>query len=83
MCSSDRIEDVKVWVKEQKPKTSEEAGRLAEDYRLARKTELWSTGPKAAKLGGPKSCYTCGQVDHLAKDCSGKKVPLPSSLKGE
>jgi len=30
-------EDVKVWVKERKPKTSEEAGRLVEDYRQARK----------------------------------------------
>ena len=67
-------EDVKVWVKERKPKTSEEAGRLAEDYRQARKAELWSSGSKPAKHGGPKSCYTCGQVGHLAKDCSGKKV---------
>ena len=76
-------EDVKVWVKERKPKTSEEAGRLAEDYRQARKTELWSPGPKTAKQGGPKSCYTCGQVGHLAKDCSGKKVSLPPPSKGE
>ena len=73
-------EDVKVWVKERKPKTSEEAEQLAEDYRQARKAELWSSGSKPAKHGGPKSCYTCGQVGYLAKDCSGKKV---SPSKGE
>ena len=33
-------EEVKVWVKERKPRTSEEAGRLAEDYRQARKRDL-------------------------------------------
>jgi len=33
-------EDVKAWVKERKPRTSEEAGRLAEDYRQARKADL-------------------------------------------
>ena len=76
-------EDVKVWVKERKPKTSEEAGRLAEDYRQARKAELWSSGSKPAKHGGPKSCYSCGQVGHLAKNCSGKKVSPPNPSKGE
>ena len=50
-------EDVKVWVKERKPRTSEEAGRLAEDYRQARKADLWTTTPKK---GGQKSCYSCG-----------------------
>ena len=63
-------EDVKVWVKERKPGTSEEAGRLAEDYRQARKADLWTTTPKK---GGQKSCYSCGQVGHLAKDCLRKK----------
>ena len=33
-------EDVKAWVKERKPRTSEEAGRLAEDYRQVRKADL-------------------------------------------
>ena len=33
-------EDVNVWAKERKPRTSEEAGRMAEDYRQARKAEL-------------------------------------------
>ena len=33
-------EEVRVWVKERKPSTIQEAGRLAEDYRQARKVEL-------------------------------------------
>ena len=32
--------EVKVWVKERTPRTTQEAGRLAEDYCQARKTEL-------------------------------------------
>ena len=39
-------EEVKVWVKERKPRTTQEAGRLAEDYRQARKTELWAPATK-------------------------------------
>ena len=34
------LDDVRVWVKEWKPRTSEEAGKLAEDYRQALKAEL-------------------------------------------
>ena len=35
-------DEVRVWVKERKPRSSKEAGRLVEDYRQARKTELLS-----------------------------------------
>ena len=42
-------EDVKVWVKERKPGTSEEARRLAEDYGQARKADLWTTTPKKGR----------------------------------
>ena len=33
------LEEVKVWVKESKPNTSEKAGRLAEYYRQVRKRQ--------------------------------------------
>ena len=36
------LEEVRVWVKERKRRTTQEAGRLAEDYCQARKVELWS-----------------------------------------
>ena len=80
-------EEVKVWVKEWKPKPTQEAGRLAEEYQQARKTELWAPAAKSsARRGIPvqRGCYSCGKLGHLAKDCSssssGKKI---SSLKGE
>ena len=78
-------------MKERKPRTTQEAGRLAEDYHQARKVELWSPTPKTSvKRGVPvqKSCYSCRQSGHLAKDCgsfssSGKKVSTSTSSKGE
>ena len=67
-------EDAKVWVKEHKPDSSEAAGRLAEDFRQARKKEMWE--PAARKT--PKQCHTCGKIGHLARDCyhgrEGKKT---------
>ena len=68
------LNNVRIWVKERKPRSSEEAGKLAEDYRQARKAEpLSSTSSK----GGRKACYLCGQVSHLTKDCL-VKPPVPS-----
>ena len=57
-------EEVRVWVKERKPRTTQEAGRLAEDYHQPRKVELWSPALKTSvKKGVPvqKSFYSCGQ----------------------
>ena len=73
-------DDVRVWVKERKPRTSQEAGRLAEDYRQARKAELWTT---TSKKGGQKHCFNCCQPGHIAKDCPKRKVGLPPAFKGE
>jgi len=58
-------EGVRVWVKERKPRTTQEAGRLAEDYCQARKVELWAPAQKAGgKKGTPgqRGCYLCGQL---------------------
>ena len=46
-------EEVRVWVKERKPRTTQVACRLAEDYRQARKVELW---PPLRKLVLRKEC---------------------------
>ena len=66
-------EEVRVWVKERKPRTTQEAGRLAEDYRQPRKVELCSPAPKTSvkkRVPIQKSYYSCGQLVHLTKDCS-------------
>jgi len=76
-------EEVRVWVKERKPRTTQEAGRLAEGNCQARKVKLWAPAQKAGgKKGTPgqRGCHLCGQLGHLAKYCTtgGKKV-----VKGE
>ena len=73
--------DVQVWVRERKPKTSQEAGQLADDsdYVQARKQtnesvdQPWS----ARKPGDKKSirCYKCKKLGHIAKECRGSPEP--------
>ena len=66
-------EEIRVWVRERKPKTAAEAGQLAEDYVQARKR-----GPATAPTHGGnrrqeamerRRCHTCNVVGHLARDC--------------
>ena len=42
-------ENVRIWVKERKPKTSIEAGQLADDYTQARKQNTKVTNVEAIK----------------------------------
>ena len=50
---------VRVYVREHKPKSSQEAGELADDYVQAR-LEI---------PGHQRLCHTCGKAGHLMKDC--------------
>ena len=61
-------EEARIWVKERKPKTSKEAGTLAEDFRQARK-ETWESA--AGKFN--KRCHICKMMGHLARDCTQRK----------
>ena len=65
-------------MRERKPKDSEEASQLADDYAQARRhvreekklqLPMNRGGEKQASLTGPKRCYSCGRVDHLAHKC--------------
>ena len=61
-------EDVRIWVNERKPKNSQEAGELAENYLQARSTTEPKRSQKAEKLPTTK-CPKCGLHGHWARDC--------------
>ena len=63
-----------MWAMERKPKTSAEAGQLAEDYLQARSTMTTSppkqatTKPDRDRLP-PGKCPKCDELGHWASDC--------------
>ena len=63
-------EDVRVWVREHKPKTCAEAGHWADEYQLARTDASGSqtTTPRST----PRRCHLCNQMGHLAHSCPRK-----------
>ena len=62
-------DDVKIWVKERKPQTSEEAGQLADDYAQARGKIAADRQPDKTS---PIQCTVCKKRGHLAQDCWSK-----------
>ena len=61
-------EDVRIWVNKRKPKNSQEAGELAENYLQARSTTGPKRSQKAEKLPTTK-CPKYGLHGHWARDC--------------
>ena len=67
-------EDVRMWVKERKPKTTTDAAQLAEDYLQARPA---GTPPKPDHAPtGP--CPRCGELGHWARLCPTNPRPPPT-----
>ena len=64
-------EDARIFVKEREPRTSMEAGRLADDYIVARKDEAAEKGEeeKAPDRRQSLRCGKCRKLGHLARDC--------------
>ena len=68
--------DVRVWMRERKPKSSEEASELADDYMQARKNlqggvsrlDRGSRPERNGPIDVPR-CHLCKQTGHVAKDC--------------
>ena len=63
-------EEIRVWVKERKPKTSEEVSQLADDYVQARKQAKGGQGQGSRRQSvSTPHCDTCGKVGHSTRDC--------------
>ena len=76
---------IRIWVRERKPKTVAEAGRLADDYAEARgslesqSVQEASKEPSRIVSGSPRRCYGCGEPGHIARDCLAKVEPGTSN----
>ena len=64
-------QEVRVWVRERKPKTSEEASQLADDYVQVRGRNPKNLGKKPVERQA--ACVTCGKPGHQARDCWSNK----------
>ena len=79
-------EEIRVWVKERKPKTSMEAGVLADDYIQARKAfadqKKVDQGKRQEKRETParKWCRLCESGAHWTSDCPKKSKPGPDRM---
>ena len=66
-------DDVRIFVKERKPKTSAEAGRLADDYIIARKENAAGVEKEEEKKVSdrrlPPRCGKCLKLGHVARQC--------------
>ena len=63
-------DDVRVFVRERNPESSEEAAKLADGYLQARRGD--PTSKDVSRRVGDKSgkhCLRCGKSGHEAKDC--------------
>ena len=67
-------EDVRVFVRERSPGSSEEAAKLADDHLQARKEYLASND---GNKKGDRRCLRCGKMEHMAKDCQIPSSELP------
>ena len=69
-------EELKVFIRERKPSSSEEAGRLADDYFRARKesvSERDRRSQESRRQEKPgRHCLKCGNSGHHARDCRTK-----------
>ena len=78
--------DLRVWLAERKPAGGEEAGRLADDYLLARRHMRPKTDDKeGSKMGSgagmteTRKCHKCGVEGHIRRNCPVKDEPSEST----
>ena len=67
--------ELRIWVRERKPRTVAEADRLADDYAEARgpleggRQQEAAREPSRMVSGGPRQCCASGKLGHIARDC--------------
>ena len=71
--------DLRIWLGEKKPSTCSEAGKLADDYVLARKSLRVEPAKPTENTTKQeprdfKKCYTCHRPGHWAHNCPGKGI---------
>ena len=66
-------EEVRVFIRERHPKTSKEAGKLADDFFQARKDDLRGQDDRKGSQGKSgdrfRRCIQCGKSGHTVGDC--------------
>eukprot|EP00731_Ephydatia_muelleri_P014418 Em0008g138a len=68
-------QELRVWVTDRKPKTSTEAGQMADEYVQTRKSTQESKQVLGERINKePLQCHTCGKAGHIARDCRMKSI---------
>ena len=70
-------EEVRVWVREHKPKTCAEAGHWADEYTQARTAPLTTTAGKPTQPTRKTEEFTCRNCGHIARNCRSKPSGQP------
>ena len=74
--------ELRIWLSEKKPATMREAGKLADDYVLARQRDHKEPGAKqSSSPNQSRQCFVCGKHGHWARNCP-QKPPTAGSESG-